>query len=88
MRLSRHVDVEALIEQHRPEPGTEDQPASGGHLHHLNLHGLLLDAVARQADKDGRGGALASSERPVPVVVTRQTAWEVMADAQRRGVRI
>jgi hypothetical protein len=63
--------LEAQIEKFRPKKDV-DQPARGGTLYHLNSKGLLPVALAVAEDAGS--------------VITRQVAWEVMADAQRRGV--
>lgn len=73
------ADVEAEIERHRPKVDVEG-PASAGVLWKLNSLGLLLDAVTQQLQKD--------PGTKVDTIVSKETAWEVMAAAARRGVVI
>lgn len=75
--------VEELIQRHRPRVEQEQMPASPIQLEHLNGHGLLEIALARQDDWN-----LEHEVSGGDVVVSRIVAWEVLADAQRRGVRI
>lgn len=76
------AEVEAQIEKYRPRSGA-DEPARGGTLWHLNTHGLLGEALSRERDQhDGPARSTVSDG----LVITRQTAWEVMAEAQRNGV--
>lgn len=79
------MKLEALIEKHRPLAGEEDEPASGGHLWHLNRHKLLMKAVRRQLEREGRDVTDIVDRK---VVVTKLTAWEVLSDAQRNGLRL
>jgi len=72
------TEVEAQIEKYRPKH-PEDE-AAGGTLWHLNRKGLLGQALAREAEKRG------VDVNVLNAVLTKGTAWEVMAEAQRAGV--
>lgn len=97
------MKLEELIEKHRPAPEYEDKPASGEQLEHLNRYRLLVRATWEQMAKDinrGRGVSIENvvrtfcqefptdgGDKPA-VVITRRTAWEVLSEAQRNGLRI
>jgi hypothetical protein len=68
--------LERLIERNRPPVEEEDEPAGNAQLGHLNRHGLMPKALDRQLAHDGRP------------VVSKRVAWEVLADAQRRGLHL
>jgi hypothetical protein len=75
LMANANAQLEAQIEKYRPK--RPEDVASGGTLWHLNKHGLLPDALAREGNKEDEHG------NPV---ITKQVAWLVMADAQRRGI--
>jgi hypothetical protein len=89
------VKLEQLIAKHRPPESEEEEPAGPGILFHLNRHKLLVKAMRCQLEKDGTvpAEALYSPLRPGKAdrpacVITRLTAWEVLSDAQRHGLRV
>lgn len=70
------MDARDGINTHRPAGKNETEPAGGGQLRLLNKLELLLKAYVRQQTKDGT------------CVITKLTAWEILAEAQERGVNI
>jgi hypothetical protein len=75
--MANQAALEAMIASYRPVAEVEHDPASGGSLYLLNREGLLAEALAAERSKHGTTAG---------TIVTKLTAWEVMADAQRGGV--
>ncbi len=77
------MKLEQLIERHRPPAADEGKPAGEAQLLQLNRYGLMPRAVERQLERD--------ADDPKPwnhTVIRKITAWEVLAEAQRNGLRI
>lgn len=72
----KQLTVEERIEENKPPLHRANELAGGGQLRHLNYHSLTREALDRQKAKNGTE------------VVTKMTAWEVLADAQRRGIDV
>ncbi|HWE82651.1 MAG TPA: hypothetical protein VG265_13460 [Gaiellaceae bacterium] len=82
------AEVEAGLERLRPSEADGGKPASGGALWNLNKDGLLHRALVRQSQVDEEGGAGLALPRETPMtVISRLTAWEVMADDARARAR-
>jgi hypothetical protein len=81
------VKLDDLITRHRPRPDRAQDPASADALWHLNCHGLILAAANRQLVLEGRPVASLLDEG-ASLVISKLAAWEVLAAAQRNGVRL
>lgn len=79
------AQIEKTIEKHRPSASEAPLPASGGQLRQINRASLIAELV--EAQVRALEAVYGPIIQPADVIVTRQTAWEVMAVAQRRGVR-
>jgi hypothetical protein len=77
------MNLEELIQKHKPWPGSENQPCGSGQLFHLNEHGLIQEALERQVARDSE-----SEDDDRPPVISRIVAWEILAEAQRNGLRL
>lgn len=82
-------NLETLLEKHRPRPGQEGEPCGTGQLWHLNNNGLIGTALEAEVGKAAaRPDAANLAARYVGVVISKQTAWEILADAQRGGLQL
>lgn len=78
------MQLEEMIQKHRPPAAQEGDPAEQ-QLIQLNRYGLLMKAVRVQLERDGHNPLDVVDH---DVVVSKLTAWEVLAEAQRNGLRI
>ena len=79
------MTLEETLQKHKPTASTANLPCASGMLWHLNSHGLMEDAIAEQIDADKLSG---EPEDDKPVVINRLTAWKILAEAQRNGLRL
>jgi hypothetical protein len=83
--MARDYTTEELIAKHRPRPENEREVAGSAQLMHLNVYGLMEEAVESQAHWNSENDAEASGEPPV---INKLVAWRVLADAQRNGLEL